>query len=174
MSIATVKGLDYKKSLHEYVLQRDYVTERLAISLESVLNADNATNIDAVVNAFLVRCSNVLYQYIYTFNPHLKKYMQYELCHKQDWAEEIRECLLDMVLYHTLNGLDSTILNPLLNVNPDSRVPVLTLQQLQEAAIPVGVRQRIHGMKWDITWGNVIFDESLFDEYAREELLMKE
>jgi len=174
MAIQTIYGMDYKKSLHLYVLQRDYVSERLAITLEDVLSDDNSTGIDAVVKAFLTRCSTVLYDYIYSFNPKFKKYKQYMLCHNKEWAEAVREMLLDMVMYHVLNGLDSTILNPLLNTSPESRVPVLTDEQIRQAAIPEGVKQKVKNMGWNIVWYNFNFDEKLLDDYANEELLIAE
>lgn len=120
-----LKGLTYSKDIHGYLLQKDYYTLRTAVSLEDVLTADNATNIDAVVNAYLYRASITFYDYVYSFNSRYKRYIQYQLCHEKDMVELVRECLLDIVNYWTVNGLDSSILNPILNVDVERSVPVV-------------------------------------------------
>lgn len=174
MAITTIPGTNYKKSLHLYVLDKDYYTERTATVLEDVLRSDNATNIDAVVRAYLIRASVTLYDYIYSFNPKFKKYIQYLLCHNQDYAECIRECLIDMVNYWALNGLDATILNPVLNVDVQRTAPVLSHENLVEASIPLSVRNKIHNEKLDTKWKNMKYDEGIFEIYAKEEELLKE
>lgn len=169
MAIKTTIGLNYNKEFHYYILDRDYYTERTATNLEEVLRSDNSTSIDTVVTAFLQRASTTLYDYMYSFNPRFKKYLQYEFCHEDEYVVMIRECLLDMVNYWVLNGLDPTMMNPILNTNVENNVPFLTEEQMKEASIPVSVKLKIKDEGLTIRWGNIDFDDNIFEEYAEEE-----
>ena len=174
MGIQIVKGLNYKKSIHKYVLDKNYFTERTAISLENVLSSEDSSNIFAVVEAYLTRASVVLYSYIYSSNPYHKDYLEYRLCHERKLAETIREALLELVNYWVLNGIDSTILNPILNIDVQRSAPVLTEEQLKTAAIPLSVKNILAPASLNVIWLNEIHDPKIFLEYEAEEALLGE
>ena len=98
----TLQGLHYDTTIHGYILDADYYTSMTAVSLADVLTADNATNIDAVISAYLRRASMVLYEYILSFNPRHRRAIQYMLSHNEDSVSMIRECLVELVNYWTL------------------------------------------------------------------------
>lgn len=173
MAIQQIIGLTYKKSIHKYVLDRDYFTERSAIVLEDALTADGSTNIDAVIEAYLTRASVVLYSYIYSLNPGNQRYLEYRLCHEKWLAEMIREALIEMVNYWVLNGVDASILNPILNIDVQRTAPVLTEEQLKTAQIPLSVENILAPGKFEKRWIER-YDPEIFNTYELEEELIKE
>lgn len=173
MSIQTLKGLNYKKSIHKYVLDKDYFSERTSVTLENVLSSEDSGNIFAVVEAYLTRASIVLYSYIYSLNPDNKDYLEYRLCHEKKLVEMIREALIEMVNYWVLNGIDATIINPILNIDVQRTAPVLTKEQLELAQIPLSVKNILSSGKFGIRWIEK-YDPKIFDEYEIEESLLGE
>lgn len=173
MAIQTVLGLNYKKSIHKYVLDKDYYTQRSGITLEEALTADGASNIYAVVEAYLTRASVVLYSYIYSLNPGNQRYLEYRLCHEKYLAEMIREALIEMVNYWVLNGVDASILNPILNIDVQRTAPVLTEEQLKTAQVPLSVENILAPGKFSKRWIEK-YDPNIFNVYELEEELMKE
>lgn len=173
MAIQTVIGLNYKKSIHKYVLDKDYYTERSAIVLEDALTADGSTSIDAVVEAYLTRASVVLYSYIYSLNPGNQRYLEYRLCHEKWLAEMIREALIEMVNYWILNGVDASVLNPILNIDVQRTAPVLTEEQLKTAQVPLSVENILAPGKFEKRWIEV-YNPEIFEIYEKEESRLKD
>lgn len=171
--IQVIDGLNYKKSIHKYVLDKDYYTLRSSTTLEEVLNAEGSANIFAVVESYLTRASVVLYSYIYSLNPGNQRYLEYRLCHEKWLGEIIREALIEMVNYWVLNGIDASILNPILNIDVQRTAPVLTEEQLKTAQVPLSVENILAPGKFEKRWIER-YDPKIFEEYAREEELIKE
>ena len=174
MAIRIQPGMTYNAVIHGYILDKDYYTQMSATNLEDILTADNATSIDAVVNSYLFRASSTLYDYILSFNPRYRKYIQYQLCHDKEFVETIQLCLVDMVNYWVLNGLDTGILNPILNVDVERSVPVISQADMEASLIPLSVKKKIHNLGLDIKWNSIHYDDAILDTYDAEELIYKE
>lgn len=168
MAIIRLEGLEYDKDIHGYILDKNYFTIRTAMTLEDILDDDNSSGIDAVVEAYLKRASVILYDYIYSFSKDIE-YTQYRLCHEEMLVNTIREALIEQVNYWVLNGLDSNILNPILNIDVTRSAPVLTTEQLEAAAIPLSVRRKIKNAKLTKQWAKELYDPKILEEYKAEE-----
>lgn len=165
----TLQGLHYDTTIHGYILDADYYTSMTAVSLADVLTADNATNIDAVITAYLRRASMVLYEYILSFNPRHRRAIQYMLSHDKASVSMIRECLVELVNYWTLNGIDTTITNPILNVDVERSVPVISQADLSASAMPLSVKTMIRNHGYTTRWKNISINDTLLKSYDNEE-----
>lgn len=174
MAIIKIDGLSYNSAIHGYILDRDYYTKISATNLEDILTADNATSIDAVVNSYLRRASKVFYEYVLSFNPKYRRYIQYQLCHDRDMVELVRDCLVEMVNYWALNGLDTTMLNPILNVDVERSVPVISQNDLKASAIPLSVKDMVANARLNVRWHTIQYDTIILEEYSEEEALYQE
>lgn len=165
--IIELEGLVFDKENRRYVLDRDYYTTTTATTLEEVLTADNSTNIDAVVTAYLKRASQLVYDYIYSFTDY-PEIREWELCHINKYVRLLRDCLVEQVNYMVLNGLDTSILNGIVTLNTQRQVPYIDQDKLEESIIPVSIKRKVKTAGLTTKWGNEKFDYRLLEQFERE------
>lgn len=94
----------YDYTAHKYILTNEYVFEN-GINLDMRLNSTGDSNPSTLKNRFLKFVSNHLYNWIYSFNPLQKWYIEYLLANEESARNMIREALLQEVSFILDNGI---------------------------------------------------------------------
>lgn len=169
MIINEINGLNYDADLHMYILDKNYFTMRTAISLEAVLKQGSSSNITAVVNSYLTRASTVLYNTIFSFNPGSKLELRYLIATERELGETIRESLIELVNYWIVNGLDSSIINPIVNLDVERTVPTISQDILKSAVLPESVKEMFHSEGLDVNWHKIEVSDVDLEAFNQEE-----